>query len=294
MKKVMKKVMYVGQQLGKIIEIKEIMSKFYLEIKNTVSWNSTNVFATYLMRILENFLRKAIAQNVSLIGQKVEEVYDIVDVGTNHRFQVLGDNYHTLHNCLGVQFGMGYKSLAIKLSVDTGRTVKEAESQKLLGLHQKTYRKYWKYIEDVLKFHQKNGYYPLWDGFSLLKDIDNSLSIKNFPVQGTGAVIMRRAAYLAHKRGLRLIATLHDALYINYDKVTEADHPDILSECMHQAVTDILGDVLEIRQDRDIHEHNDVWVEGGGKKFYNLLSKYLEPMKTEEDLEKHLLNTIFS
>jgi hypothetical protein len=105
---------------------------------------------------------------------------------------------------------------------------------------------------------------------------------------------MRRAVYLAHRKGIRVLAPLHDAIYAIYNKETQADHPEILSQCMQQAVEDVLGKGVVIRQDRDIHDHEHTWVEGKGRKFYELLNKYLEKLETSEDAIDRLNKTLFA
>jgi len=192
---------------------------------------------------------------------------------------------------LGLQYGMGALSLAQKLTADCGRLVTEDEARNLIKLHQKTYPKYWRWLDSKEYEYKRNKFLTLKDGWSLMPDNDNMLSVRNFPVQGTGAVIMRRAVHLAHRKGIRILAPLHDALYAIFNEETEADHPRILSECMQQAVEDVLGDI-QIRQDIEIHDHDHIWVEGKGKKYYDLLNKYLYHMDTIEDVDTILMETL--
>ena len=42
----------------------------------------------------------------------------------------------------------------------------------------------------------------------------NPRSLRNFPVQGNGAEMMRLAVILAHRRGVKICAPVHDALLI--------------------------------------------------------------------------------
>lgn len=195
---------------------------------------------------------------------------------------------------LGVQYGMGYKSLALKLTVDCGRFVSEEEALKLINFHKRIYPTYWVWLETQLGMYQLRHNLVLWDGWALLDNQDNGLSVKNFPVQGTGGVIMRRAVYLAHQKGIRILAPLHDAIYAIFNDKTESHHPDILSQCMQQAVEDVLGEGVVIRQDREIHDHEHTWVEEEGEKFYHLLKGYLEPMETTEDVDQILEGGMFA
>lgn len=195
---------------------------------------------------------------------------------------------------LGLQYGMGVESLAVKLTADCGRVVTEIEAQKLKNLHKQAFPVYWAWLEREALTYLRTGVLILKDGWSLLPNQDNGLSVRNLPTQGTGGVIMRRAVHLAHKKGIRIPAPLHDAVYAIYNKKTQADTPKILSECMQQAVEDVLGKGVVIRQDVDIHDSDHDWVEEKGKKFYELLGKYLERIENESDIDKKLDEGLFA
>ena len=45
-------------------------------------------------------------------------------------------------------------------------------------------------------------------------DKANPRSLRNFPVQANGAEMLRLAVILAHRRGVSICATIHDALLI--------------------------------------------------------------------------------
>lgn len=193
---------------------------------------------------------------------------------------------------LGLQYGMGREKLAVKLTVDTGRTVTVEEADHLIQLHKKTYPRYWAWLDTVSDYYGAKKVLKLWDGWCLLGDNDNFLSVRNFPVQGTGATTMREAVRLAHERGLRILCPLHDAIY-GICRVEE-DHERILGECMDEAVRLVVGDKLTIRRDLAVHEHGEPWVEEKGAKYLELLGKYLEPRETEKGSDERLHQTVFA
>lgn len=195
---------------------------------------------------------------------------------------------------LGLQYGMGAEKLAAKLTADMGTIITEGEAQNLIKLHKKTYPTYWAWLETVTKKYDRNGCLILKDFWALLGDNDNSLSVRNFPVQGTGAVIMREAVHLLHQKGIDILAPLHDALYCIAEDAKVEQVEKIQAECMLKAVADIIGVELDIRLDIDIHSSTDTWLEFKGRKFYNLLGKYLDRRETPEDRVNRLYNTIFS
>lgn len=207
--------------------------------------------------------------------------------------------YHVERNLfksttLGLQYGMGSEKLAVKLSIDTGRHVPVEEAERLIRLHKAVYPTYWRWLETVSEKYNRKKCLKLWDGWCLLGDNPNSLSVRNFPVQGTGAVTMREAVRLAHREGLHIMAPLHDAIYGLYRVGVEDDHPATLGRCMDEAILNVVGGKIKIRQDLSIHQHGEQWVEEKGEKYLQLLGRYLERMDTEEDLRSRLMSSIFA
>lgn len=136
---------------------------------------------------------------------------------------------------LGIGFGMGAKKLAIKLTMDTGKEHTPTEAQVLMGQYKRAFPVYSSWRDSVEATYLHHKFYPLADGWILFGDNDNMNSVKNFPVQGTGAAILRKAIQLAQDDGLQVIMPLHDALYIEADSDKILDHADRLAKCMRDA-----------------------------------------------------------
>lgn len=194
---------------------------------------------------------------------------------------------------LGLQYGMGPDKLRIKLQTDMGRPFSRSEAEKLLQLHKRVYPRYWEWQEKTKQKYKRHHILYLWDGWALLGDNENILSVQNFPVQGTGAVIMREAVHMAQERGLEILAPLHDAIYMECREYDHKQAIKILSECMDTAVSMVLGDKLKIRLDIEVHKSGQPWIEEKGQKMYNLLNKYLKPMETDQTVVDNLLKTVF-
>lgn len=192
---------------------------------------------------------------------------------------------------LGLQYGMGAKKLAIKLKVDTGKEVTENDARKLINLHKKAYPKLWSWKDKMQREYDRYGSLILWDGWALLGDNDNAMSVQNFPIQGTGAVILKRAVKLMRSKGLKVLFPLHDAMYTISSNKNLEENTKVMGECMKEAVREVIGDKLEIRLDVDHHGTED-WVEGKGRKFYEVLNKYLHPIETVEDMENELFSIL--
>ena len=216
-----------------------------------------------------------------------ELVYDIVNAGPRNRFIALGDGgLVCLHNCLGLQYGMGVDKLSRKLTMDTGKEVSVYDATQLRDMHKRVFHVYWAWLDAVTNAYSQMPL-TLHDGWTLFMDNPSALSVKNFPVQGTGSAIMRLAVRLAQGRGIKVSFPLHDAIYIIHDE-GDTEAVDILEKCMDEAVETVLGKELHIRHEGKTVTNTDVWVEKRGESMYKLLKEYLEERETSPGEEKKL------
>lgn len=271
-----------GVQPQRIIVTNALITSLITEIKNTFSWTSGNNIATVLMGLLRGCSERGTLPIVSQLNQGEDRspVVDIVNAGPRKRFAVYSspsDSGVIAHNCLGLQYGMKSKSLSKKLTLDTGTEVSEREAKRLENIHKKNFRVFWNWIDVKMKQYKRDKHLTLWDGWTLLGDNDNDLSVKNFPVQGTAAVILRLAVQKATDYGVKIMCPLHDAIYARcYDNEADIEWTNnMMDKAMNDAVSEVLGDRLVIRIDTDIHKHDDVWIEGKGAANYKRLSKFL-------------------
>lgn len=257
-----------------------------------------------------------LCKNPAKVWDKAQDIPESIDVyhpGESDR-KWLSENYPELYaeydsfvgystqralfksTTLGLQYGMGFEKLAVKITLDTGIETSPAQAKRLVGLHKKLFRVMWDWQDSVIKKYKHDGAYTLWDGWSLLGDNDNDLSVKNFPVQGTGAVTMRRAVHRAIQYGVKVMCPLHDAIYARCKDDPEVIEQTVaaLHKAMDEACSEVLGDVLKVRIDTDVHRHTDVWIEDKGRNNYERLGKYLEPISTSKASQKKILKKFFS
>jgi DNA polymerase I-like protein with 3'-5' exonuclease and polymerase domains len=69
----------------------------------------------------------------------------------------------------------------------------------------------------------------------------NPRTVRNFPVQSTAAEIYHVAAILAGRRGIHLVASIHDALIAEADARNAKDVSDALDRVMRDASSSVLG-----------------------------------------------------
>ena len=142
---------------------------------------------------------------------------------------------------LGLGFKMSKIGLAVKLTQDTGRVWTEDEAQQMIDAFNEAYPDYYAMGPELVGEYQSWGALFLEDGWALWGDNENMRSVQNFPIQGRGGMIMRKAVDLAVSYGCKVIMTLHDALYIEYN-VGEEHKVELLDKAMREAFVWAFGD----------------------------------------------------
>jgi DNA polymerase I-like protein with 3'-5' exonuclease and polymerase domains len=179
---------------------------------------------------------------------------------------------HCKSLCLGVQFGMGVSSLAKSLAGDDEEP-EDDKARELLRQHKRVFWKYWRWIDSLNERIAACENFTLWDGWSCQTNTERLLTFRNFWVQGTAACITRHATVLALEAGLKVVANLHDSIYIIHAE-DDQESSKKLEEVMLQSVHDVLGD-YDIRTSTKSHTHEEVWIDKKGADNYNLLKEYL-------------------
>jgi DNA polymerase I len=121
---------------------------------------------------------------------------------------LLRDRYKT--GLLAIQYGVKAGTLATRLGVP------EFEAAELLAQHHELFPIYWRWSDDWLARALDSGvmrtHYE-WECRTGETEF-NERSIRNWPIQANCAEILRIACIMAHRRGLRLCAPVHDAILI--------------------------------------------------------------------------------
>jgi DNA polymerase I-like protein with 3'-5' exonuclease and polymerase domains len=110
---------------------------------------------------------------------------------------------------LAVQYGMGAESLALRIGEPA------VVARQLLRAHHETYRRFWAWSDAVVNYAVLHGSLHTafgWHGH--VGDETNPRSLRNFPMQGNGAEMLRLACCLATERGIEVCAPVHDAVLI--------------------------------------------------------------------------------
>jgi hypothetical protein len=110
---------------------------------------------------------------------------------------------------LGVQYGMGARSLAIRIGVS------ELDARDLLRRMARTFPDFWAWSEHSVDLAQLTDHAYTVLGWPLhgARGV-KSTTLKNFPMQANGAEMLRLACCLATEAGVQVVAPVHDALLI--------------------------------------------------------------------------------
>jgi len=208
--------------------------------------------------------------------------------GTKSEYKEKRDNCKAV--VLGLSYDMSEYGLANDLTEKFGRKVEPEEALSWINQHKKAYKVFWKWKENFQKLYKQRKYVRLADGWMMWGDNDNFRSTGNVPVQGMGSCIMRKAVQLAQDRGLDVIYTLHDAIYIEHDSSTY-NPSRLLAICMDEAFRfyfpDELKKVATVRLDADIwspdYDDGAEYVENDYKTYYGVYSLPIKLQQTYID-----------
>jgi DNA polymerase I len=187
---------------------------------------------------------------------------------------------------LSIQYGVQSETLAGRLGIST------FDAHEMLAQHHELFAVYWQWAADWLAHALDTG--VMWTpmGWFCRTGITefNERSLINFPVQGTGADILRIACVWATRYGLELCAPVHDAILIEapLDRI-EADVA-LLQEIMRRASRAVLtppgSAVCELRTDAKIIRYPDRYTDPRGDEIWarvlELLAEYQATIRKQE------------
>lgn len=138
------------------------------------------------------------------------------------------ERYKTV--ALGVLYGLGEHGLADKLGVPAWH------GRHLLAMHRQTFREFWAWSDDVETQAMLGGRLRTAFGWGIVAGAAaNPRSLRNFPVQATGAEMMRLAACLATERGIRVCGPVHDACLLEAPADLIDAEVALMQEAMREA-----------------------------------------------------------
>jgi hypothetical protein len=137
---------------------------------------------------------------------------------------------------LGIGYGMGSDAMAVRAGLT------KTDAANLIRIHKYTYKKFWQWVENTIAGALFTGRIAIASGWRrLVLDNPNIRSLQNWPVQSTGAEMMRQAAIATTDAGLAIGAPVHDALLlVSAAKTFKQDLAD-LQAIMSKAGEAVIG-----------------------------------------------------
>jgi hypothetical protein len=137
------------------------------------------------------------------------------------------------------------KLFAQKLSYGMGENSLSKEfvnASSLIARHKEMFNEYWAWVETNSKTSFEQGYYKTRDGwiYILLEGQTPSHLMLNIPMQAEAAGMMRKAVMLLPEH-IDLVATHHDALYINCDECNIDATEKLVKDVMSKAAMEYFG-----------------------------------------------------
>jgi hypothetical protein len=171
---------------------------------------------------------------------------------------------------LGVLFGLSEVGLARRL--DTTR----AGARHLLRLHREAFRTFWDWSDLVEIQAILTGRLRTEFGWTVHvgKDV-NPRSLRNFPMQGHGAEMMRIACCLATERGITVCCPVHDALLI--ESATDAIDETVArtQACMREA-SEVVLPSFPLRTDAKVVRYPDRYEDPRGARMWRAVRVILD------------------
>jgi DNA polymerase-1 len=177
---------------------------------------------------------------------------------------------------LAVQYGMGADALAARIGQPP------VVARDLLRAHQETYRAFWRWSDGAADHAMSKSSLHTIFGWTIHIGVEsNPRSLRNFPMQGNGAEMLRLACCLATERGIEVCAPVHDAVLI----CAPLDRLDADIAGMQAAMAEASRVVLkgfELGTDASIVRYPDRYSDKRGAKMWAEVTSLIDQIKSAE------------
>ncbi len=171
---------------------------------------------------------------------------------------------------LAVQYGMGATSLAQRINQP------EIRARQLLELHRETYKVFWAWSDaavDHAMLHER-----LWTVFGWTIHVapgPNPRFLRNFPMQGNGAEMLRLACCMLTETGIRVCAPVHDAVLIEAP-LDQLDAAVERTKAIMAEASAIVLDGFYLRSDAAVFRYPERYVDERGVRMWETVMAILD------------------
>lgn len=177
---------------------------------------------------------------------------------------------------LGVLYGLSADGIARKLCVPPCR------GRELLQMHREMFRRFWHWSDNVEMQAMLSGRLHTVFGWQVHVGPDaNPRSLRNFPMQGNGAEMLRLACCLATEQGINVCAPVHDALLVEAP-IDEIDTIVSRTKDVMRLAGAIVLNGFELRSDAKVVRHPDRYFDDRGQAFFERIIALMEDVDAAE------------
>ena len=176
---------------------------------------------------------------------------------------------------LGIQYGLGMRSLAVRTGISL------FEAGEILARLRARFRVFESFAQSAVDHAGMELETRTPFGWCMRCPSGmNSRTIRNFPIQSAGAEILHVACVLAERRGIEIVAPVHDALVAE----AEADCAEAVSAGLDRVMRDAAAVVLrgyELRTDVQIIPAGQRYFDKRGVEMWTTVTKLLNEFKEQ-------------
>jgi len=183
---------------------------------------------------------------------------------------------------LSIQYCVSAETLAGRLGISL------YEAHEMLNQHHELFAGYWRWSDDWLAHSLDTGVMRTcfdWQCRTGILEF-NERSIRNWPIQATGAEILRVAIILGTRHGIEILAPVHDAVLIQAPidriKTDVARMQQIMARASRIVLNPTMGGTYELRTDAKIVRYPDRYSDPRGIEIWNwVLARLTEQATTD-------------
>jgi DNA polymerase-1 len=175
---------------------------------------------------------------------------------------------------LGVLYGMGARTMAEYVGVPFAR------AKQLLRSHREFFPRFWQWSEAVHDAGiQARELFTVFGWRMRVRRDANERTLRNYPMQGNGAEMLRLACIYAIQRDVPIIAPVHDAILIEAPRDSVAEVTAAMVECMKDASRVVLGGPTVRVDVKDPLFYPDRYIDGRGEALWANTLRLLDQLK---------------
>ena len=178
---------------------------------------------------------------------------------------------------LAVQYGMKEQSLSKQL----GKPL--PYGKELIQHHKRTFRRFWDWQEELqgTSLLEQRISTPYGWQFKLITGADQVSTLRNWPMQATGADILRIAAIMLEEAGVEVLCPVHDAFLIE-SSIDDLD--ETIKTCqgiMEEASRQALGGAGFVRTDTEVIKYPGRYCDKRGRDTWQMIMRLLGEIEQE-------------